>query len=295
MSQQPHQTRLNTLAALASVSVASILVLAKLWAFAVTGSLAVAATLADSGLDLMVSLFALLAIRYAALPPDDDHAFGHSSAEDLASLGQSVVILVSGGVIAGAAVSRLLSGGTEALASESAGIAVMCLAIVLTLALVAFQRGVAKRTGNKVVAADSLHYVGDLVPNIGAILSLLAAHYLGLTAVDSVVALVAAGIMAFGALRIGKRAVDALMDRQAPDRTIGGIAEIVRDHPGVRGFHDLKTRMAGSQVFVTLHIELDGSQSLHDAHEIGASLRQAIIAAYPHADVTIHKDVWYPE
>lgn len=288
-------SRLNTLAAVASVSVAGVLLLAKLWAFAVTGSLAVAATMADSALDLMMSLFALLAIRYAAQPPDEDHAFGHSSAEDLASLAQSAVILVSGGVIAGAAVSRLLETEHEALAAETAGIAVMLFAIVLTLALVSFQRYVAVRTGNKVVAADSLHYLGDLVPNIGAILSLLAARYLGLVFLDSVVALLAAGIMALGALRIGKGALDALMDRQAPAGTIEGIAEIVRAHPGVRGHHDLKTRMAGSQIFVTLHIELDGSQTLHEAHDIGAALRQRIIAAYPHADVTIHKDVWYPE
>ena len=67
--------------------------------------------------------------------------------------------------------------------------------------------------------------------------------------------------------------------------------ELARDWPGVRGFHDLKTRRAGSRVFVNLHIELDGDQSLRDAHDIGAGLRRAILAAYPQADVIIHKDV----
>jgi ferrous-iron efflux pump FieF len=68
------------------------------------------------------------------------------------------------------------------------------------------------------------------------------------------------------------------------------IESIVRDFPSIHGYHDLKTRVAGSRVFVNLHIELDGSQTLNEAHSIGAALRRAIIAAYPRADVLIHKD-----
>jgi len=149
---------------------------------------------------------------------------------------------------------------------------------------------VIRATGNKVVAADSLHYMGDLIPNIGAILSLWASAWFGLGQIDSIVALGAAGVLAVGALRIGKGAWDALMDRGADPEMIAGIGRIADGFPGVRGHHDLKTRQAGSKVFVNLHIELDGAQSLNDAHAIGAALRRAIIAAYPQADVIIHKD-----
>jgi ferrous-iron efflux pump FieF len=97
--------------------------------------------------------------------------------------------------------------------------------------------------------------------------------------------------MILGALRIGKSAWDALMDRAADPAIVAGISAIARDWPGVRGFHDLKTRTAGSRVFVHLHIELDGDQPLRQAHDIGASLRRAILEAYPQADVIIHKDV----
>ncbi|WP_228028768.1 cation diffusion facilitator family transporter [Donghicola mangrovi] len=293
-SRMSEQTRLNRRAGLASVAVAGLLVIAKLWALAVTGSLSVGASLTDSSLDLMVSLGGLAAIAYAARPPDEDHAYGHTSAEDLAALAQSAFILVSGVVILFAAVGRLMDPTKSELASEAAGVAVMLLSIVLTLALVWYQRRVASRTGNKVVAADSLHYVGDLVPNIGAIVSLLAARQLGLTAIDSVVAIGAALFMMYGAVKIGKSAMDALMDRKAPDEEIAGIAEIAGTYPGVLGFHDLKTRMAGSRTFVTIHIELDGQQSLYDAHEISAGLRAKILSEYPHTDVMIHKDVWFP-
>ncbi|EAQ06826.1 cation diffusion facilitator family transporter [Yoonia vestfoldensis] len=286
----PHDTRLNLSAGLLSVTVAAVLVAAKLWALAETGSLAVAATLADSALDLMMSLGGLAAIAYAAKPADDDHNFGHTSAEDLAALGQSLFILVSAGVIAVAAVLRLLDDTTAMPKSEGLGIGVMVFSIIVTLGLVSWQRHVARRTGNKVVLADSLHYMGDLIPNIGAIVALWAAARFGLHEIDSVVALGAAAFLAVGALRIGKGAWDALMDRQADPAMIAGIRQIVEGCDGVRGHHDLKTRVAGSRVFVNLHIELDGAQTLDQAHAIGAALRRSIIAAYPSADVLIHKD-----
>lgn len=284
------ETRLNLSAGVLSVTVALVLVLAKLWAFGATGSLSIAATLADSALDLLMSLGGLAAIAYAAKPADEDHAFGHTSAEDLAALGQSVFILISAAIIATAAVSRLRSGAPSELAAQGLGMAIMVFSILLTLGLVWWQRRVARHTGNKVVAADSLHYIGDLIPNVGAILALWASHQFGLGSVDSAVALIAAGLMVLGAVRIGKGAWDALMDRRADPAVIAGIKVIAGDFPGVQGFHDLKTRVAGSRIFVNLHIELDGDQSLNDAHAIGAALRRAIVAAYPRCDVLIHKD-----
>jgi ferrous-iron efflux pump FieF len=283
--------RLSISAGVASVLVAGFLVALKLWALAETGALSIAASLADSALDLVMSLGAAVAIVYAARPADDDHAFGHTSAEDLAALAQSAFILTSAGLIGWTAIRRLAADTPPRLASEGAGLAVMVISIVLTLGLVWWQGRVAKRTGSKVVAADRLHYLGDLLPSLGAILALLVSSAFGIGSIDAVVALLAAAVMAVGALRIGKDAWDALMDRAADPAILDGIAEIARAWPGVRGFHDLKTRRAGSRVFVNLHIELDGDQSLREAHAIGASLRRAILAAYPHADVIIHKDV----
>ncbi len=283
-------TRLNISAGLASIIVAIILVVLKLWAFSATQSLSVAASLADSALDFMVSLGALAAIYYAARPADDDHTFGHTSAEDLAALGQSVFILISGGVIGWAAVRRLLSDAPTTLMSEGRGMVVMAASIVLTLALVLWQRHVARVTGSRVVAADSLHYLGDLLPAAGALLSLWASSQFGLPYIDSVVALAAAALLIIGALRIGKGAWDALMDRAADPALIAGIEAIARNHKGVHGFHDLRTRQSGSTVFVNLHVELDGTQTLNDAHTISADLKHAIRQAYPQCDVIIHQD-----
>lgn len=286
-------TAMNISAGLASAGVATVLVALKLWALGQTGALSVAASLADSAMDLMVSLGALAALIYAARPADEDHAFGHSSAEDLAALGQAIFVLISAGVIAGAALLRLSDANPAPLQAEGAGILVMGVSVALTAGLVMWQGWVARKTGSRVVAADRLHYLGDLLPNIGAIAALVASKYWNMGAIDQVVALAAAALLAIGALRIGKGAWDALMDRRADPAIIAGIAEMTANWHGVRGFHDLKTRTAGSRIFVNLHIELDGGQSLRDAHDIGAGLRRAILAAYPQCDVIIHKDVYH--
>lgn len=284
-------TKLNLSAGVASVLVAGILTMLKFWAFGMTGALSVAASLADSALDLMVSLAALAAILYAARPPDEDHVFGHSSAEDLAALWQSLIVLLSAALIGVAAVLRLTGASPVKLDAEGRGMVVMVVSIILTLSLVLWQTRIARRTRSRVVQADRLHYLADLLPNLGAIVSLWASARFGMTVVDGVVALAAAGVLAVGAIRIGRGAWDALMDRSAPAEVIEGIATIARDWPGVQGFHDLKTRTAGSRIFVHLHIELDGDLSLREAHDIGAGLRRTILLAYPQADVIIHKDV----
>lgn len=293
MSNEPKAgVRLAISAGLASVLVASLLVALKLWALAETGALSIAASLADSALDLMMSLGAAAAIIYASRPADEDHAFGHTSAEDLTALAQSLFILISSVVISWTAVLRLTADTPHRLSSEGRGLIVMVASVVITLALVWWQGRVARKTGSKVVAADRLHYLGDLLPSLGAIGALWASSRYGIGSIDAVVALVAAAVMALGALRIGKEAWDALMDRAADPAIIEGIGRIAAGWPGVRGYHDLKTRTAGSRVFVNLHIELDGDQSLREAHDIGAGLRRAILDAYPHADVIIHKDVY---
>lgn len=285
------QHRLNMSAARASVAVAAVLVGVKLWALWATGALSVAASLADSALDVMMSLGAMAAVRYAARPADDDHHFGHTSVEDLTALGQALFLaLVAVGLVWQATI-RFAASEPPVLASETAGIVAMMVSVALTGLLVIWQGRVARRTGSRVIAADRLHYMADLLPALGAVAALAASRLWGVWQLDAAVALLAALVLGRGAMVIGHGAWDALMDRRADPEILAGIARIAGSWPGVRGWHDLKTRTAGSRIFVHLHIELDGDQSLREAHDIGAGLRRAIIAAYPQADVIIHKDV----
>jgi ferrous-iron efflux pump FieF len=288
----PHRDamKLNISASLASVAVAIVLVALKLWALRETGALSVAASLADSALDLIASLGGLAAILYAAKPPDEDHAFGHSSIEDIFALTQAALVTASAGVIGWRAAARLAADQPSGLSAEAEGIAVMAVSIVLTLALVWWQRRVARQTGSKVVEADRLHYLSDLLPNIGAVAALAASAAFGVDDLDSIVALAAVLLLLIGAWRIGRGALDALMDRAADPALIAQIEQIARNHPGLKGFHDLKTRTAGDRVFVQIHVEIDGALTLNEAHAIGAGLRHAIMDAVPKSEVIVHKD-----
>lgn len=287
----PHDHQMNMSAARASVAVALALIGIKIWALWMTGSLSVAASLADSALDLVMSLGAIWALSYAARPPDEDHAFGHTSAEDLTALAQSLILVVAATGLVVTAIGRFRAAEAPTLHDETVGIIAMALSIALTLGLVIWQGIVAKRTNNRVVMADRLHYLADLIPQLGVIAALFASKFWGIWQLDAIVALVAAAVLARGAYQIGRGAWDALMDRTADPEIIAAIGRMADEWPGVRGWHDLKTRTAGSRIFVNLHIELDGDQSLREAHAIGAGLRRAILTAYPQADVIIHKDV----
>jgi ferrous-iron efflux pump FieF len=279
---------LNISAGLASVATAAILAALKLWALAQTGSLSVAASLADSAVDLLVSTVGLVGIVYAAKPADDDHSFGHTSVEDLVALGQALLVAATAFLIAWNAAGRLAD--PVQLRRETVGLGVMGISVAITLALVAWQTHVARRTGSRIVAADRMHYAADLLPALGAMAALVASDRWGVPWLDPVVALAACAALLAGAARIGVRSWDALMDRRADPALIARVSKIVDAHPGVRGHHDLRTRMAGTRMFVQVHIELDGDQTLREAHSIGAALRRKLIAELPDADVIVHKD-----
>ncbi|MFD1882946.1 cation diffusion facilitator family transporter [Paracoccus pacificus] len=284
--------RLAVSAGIGSLSVAVLLTGMKVWALWQTGSLAVATSLADSALDLLMSAAALAAIIYAAKPEDDEHSFGHHAVEDLAVLAQSLLVLGSAGVIAWLSIGRLMSSTPPTLANETAGSAAMLLSMLITFCLVAWQSHVVRKTGNQVVAADRLHYLSDLLPSMGAILALQLSQRLGWTHADAVIGLIAAAYMIRSAAQQGGSAWNALMDHQADPEVIATVTRLADSWPGVLGWHDLQTRRSGSRNFIHLHVELDGTQPLKTAHDIGAGLRAAILRELPDSYVIIHKDVW---
>ncbi|MCL5776033.1 cation diffusion facilitator family transporter [Limibaculum sp. FT325] len=280
--------RLNRIAGATAILTALVLVAIKGWAWLATGSLSVATSVVDSALDLLTSAANFAAIIYAARPPDAEHQFGHDAIEDVAALGQALIVAGSALAIGWNAMARLIE--PVALASESAGIAVMVVSLGITAALVLFQRYVARRTGSRVIAADALHYLSDALPAGAAILALGASGWLGIAWLDPVLSIFAACVLMRGAWGIAAEAFAGLLDRELDPRQIERIAAIARATPGLAGFHDLKTRRSGSRVYIQIHVEIDGTRSLHEAHAIGATLRHHLLAEFPRAEVIVHKD-----
>jgi len=280
--------RLLRLATTAAVSVAVVLVLVKLVAWLITGSVAMMSTMVDSLLDAMASLLNLIAVRHALQPADREHRFGHGKAEALAGLGQSAFIAGSSVFLVLAAGQRLLE--PAPLRQGATGIAVMVFSIVLTAALVQFQRYVIRRTASPAIRADSLHYVGDILVNLAVILAFLLASGFGWVLADPLFAIGIAGYILWTAWGIARRALDILMDHELPDADRERMRQIALSHPDVEDLHDLRTRSSGQQTFIQFHLELAPTLSLARAHEIADAVEAEIRAAFPGAEVLIHQD-----
>ena len=275
------------LASVASVLTAGFLIVAKLVAWSMTGSVSLLASLVDSVMDSIASLINLFAIRYSLQPADEDHRFGHGKAEPLAGLTQAAFIAGSAVFLVFHAIDRLRF--THTLEQVGVGLGVMVLAIVMTLGLLAIQRYVIKKTDSTAIRADSLHYLTDLLTNVCVLLALYLST-LGWTWADPVFAIAVAIYIFYSAFQIGHEAFQQLMDRQLPDDILQQIRATAMNHPEVTGTHEMRTRQAGHTRFVQLHLQLDENLSLKRAHAIADEVEADILMFLPGAEIIIHQD-----
>ncbi len=280
--------QLKRRAAAASVTVATILILAKFAAWLTTGSVSLLSALIDSTLDMAASLINLIAIHQATQPPDKEHRFGHGKAEPLAGLAQAGFVMGSAGFLLVHAGERLIR--PAPISNTEIGYAVMALSIVLTVGLVLYQRSVVRRTGSLAINADSLHYSVDLVTNVSVIVALTLSTQFGWYAADPLIAIAIGVVILRSAWKILKQSLNLLMDRELPDADRERIRHIARSHPEVIDIHDLRTRSSGTHVFIQFHLELDGNMTLLDAHTIADQVMGELERAFPHAEVLIHED-----
>ena len=280
--------RLLKQATYASVATASVLILAKLIVWFMTGSMSLLATLLDSTMDVLASLITLFAVRIAITPADDDHHFGHGKAEQLAVLAQSAFIGGSAVVLLLNTLDRI-TGDEIIVENESAGIAVMIFSLVATLVLLAFQRHVIKKTDSPAIKSDSLHYQVDLLTNIAVLLA-LAGSGLGYPQMDNILALLIGAYMLFSVRSLAWEAIQQLMDQALPEEDLREIERRALSIDGVLGIHNVRTRVSGTTPFIEMHLDLLADITLDDAHEIGARAKRAVLEYLPDADVMFHLD-----
>ena len=286
--QHAERSRLSTRAALASVSVAVVLLGLKAFAAYTTQSMAMLGSLADTGLDLIASLVTLAGVRIAALPADSDHRFGHGKAEALVALFQIVLITVSAGWIAYRSVQRLIAGAETGAADL--GIGVSLVAMAATLLLITYQRRVVAKTGSVAIATDRVQYQSDLLLNGSVIVALLLDQYVGLTGADAVFGLFIAAWLVFGAWRSSSHAINQLMDREWPESQRAAFLAAAADYPELKGLHDLRTRTSGSNHFVQFHVWVPGDWTVREAHDRLDLVEEALQARFPATEILIHLD-----
>lgn len=271
-----------------SVTVAFVLVTIKAAAWQASGSVALLASMADSGLDLVASLATYAAVRYATVPPDAEHRFGHGKVEAFASLVQGGLVFASAALIGREAIGGLLD--PKPMAQEGWAIAVMIISIVLTGALVMAQTHALRRARSVAVAGDRAHYASDIASNLLALGGIVAAAVFGIQGFDAAAGLAVAALLLWGAIGVFREAADQLMDHELPAPDRAKIVAIARKDPEILGVGQLRTRASGPFIHILMHVELDPDLSLETAHKVIIACEQRLLAAFPAADITIHAD-----
>lgn len=271
-----------------SVAVSALLVGLKLWAWLASGSVAVLASLADSGLDLLAALGTFWAVRYAAAPPDAEHRYGHGKAEAFAGLVQAGLVFASAALIGQEAITHLVS--PEPLQAGAVALTVMTVSLIATGGLVIGQTWALRRIRSVAVEADRTHFFADLASNIAALLGVAAAAWLRWTVFDPIAGLIVAALLLWGAIKVFRGASTELLDRELPGEDRAQIRRILREADGVKGVHELRTRASGPRIHIQAHVDVDPELSLIDAHRIIVRAESRLLETFPRADVLIHPD-----
>lgn len=282
------RSKLTQRAALASIAMAVTLIALKGYAAIETSSMAMLGSLADSGLDLVASLVVLLGVRIAAQPADFDHRFGHGKAEALASLVQVILITISSLFIGFRAIQRLLA-GAETGAAEL-GIGVSLVAIVLTAALITYQRHVVRKTGSLAIGTDRLHYSSDLLLNGSVIVALVLDQFAGLTGADAVFGVLIAIWLLWGAWTASTDILDQLMDKEWPDELRERFLAAAKEYPELAGLHDFRTRTSGTHQFAQFHVWVPADWTVQEAHDRLDRAEEDLRERFPNTEILIHVD-----
>jgi len=282
--QKSANTRLLRAATRASVATSVVLVGVKLFAWLASGSVAVLASLLDSLMDTAASLINLFAVDYSLKPADREHRFGHGKAEALAGLGQAVFIALSAGFLLYQAAQRFVD--PQPLQNLTDALGVIVFAVVLTAALVLFQRYVIRRTGSTAVRADSLHYLTDLATNLATLVALVLIGQ-GWLRADSVFGIGIGLYILYSAAQVGWAAIRILMDEELPEQERQAIIACVEATDGVLGVRSLRSWRSGQRRVVDVDVVFDGQRMLHDIDANSELVVQRLEALLPEIDVSI--------
>lgn len=275
-------------AAIASISTALLLTIIKAFASFITGSLSILSSTADSLADVLSSIITFIAIIYSEKPLTCNHRYGYGRVEAVSALIQAAFISGSACFILYDAIYRFFH--PIALNHTFAGVCVMAISLVLTGALVCFQKHIIHRIHSQAIEADNSHYVIDLAANLAVLISLTVIHWSGWMWFDIVTAVLVSFYLIFTAFKIAEKALAEITDKEVDSSIKANIVKEIMQIDGILGYHDLRSRISGSRLFFEIHLEFDGQCSLLTTHKIAETAEQKITAIYPNAQIIIHQD-----
>ncbi|WP_137810288.1 MULTISPECIES: cation diffusion facilitator family transporter [unclassified Gordonia (in: high G+C Gram-positive bacteria)] len=273
--------------AVLSIVTAIVVIGLKLIAWRVTGSVGLLSDALESTVNLVAAIGAFVALRVAAKPPDRSHNFGHTKAEYLSAVFEGVMIVVAAVVIVATAVDRLLH--PEELDEVGMGLAISVGATVVNAVVGWVLIRAGRRHRSLTLEADGKHLMTDVWTTAGVVVGVFLVAATGWLPLDPLIAIaVAANILVVGG-RLVWRSGAGLMDSALPDDLRAAIDAVLARHRADRiDFHDVRTREAGHERFVQLHVLVPGDWSVQRAHDLAETIEDELRAAVDDLTVTLH-------
>ncbi|GLC30440.1 cation diffusion facilitator family transporter [Clostridium omnivorum] len=273
-------------AALLSIFSNSILIIFKLIAGIFMGSISVISEALHSGIDLLASIIAFFSIREASKVPDDEHPFGHGKYENVSGFVEAILIFLAAILIIFEAVKKILHGAT--IENTGAGILVMLVATLANFIISMLLLKIAKKTDSIALEADGMHLLTDVFTSMGVLVGLVLVRFTGLKIIDPIAALLVAILIIKTSIDMTKKSIVDLVDSKLPEEEVNRIVDIISTYPQVKTYHKLRTRKSGQRREVDIHLKLDDSTSLTEAHSLCNAVEQDIKALFPECYVLIH-------
>jgi cation diffusion facilitator family transporter len=273
--------------ALISVFAAIFLTGFKLVIGVLTGSLGILSEALHSGLDLVAAVITYFSVRISDKPADKDHNYGHGKVENFSAFIETILLLITCAWIIKEAINRLVTGNTHI------EVNVWSFVVIISSIIIDFTRSralykVAKKYNSQALEADALHFSTDIWSSAVVLFGLICANF-GFFFADSVAALVVAIIVLYVSFRLGKKAIDVLLDK-APQDTINKIQQTLTTFPEVKHFHSLKVRTAGADTFIKFNIHLEPDLSLRQVHETCNKIEKELNDLIIRSEVYIHAE-----
>jgi cation diffusion facilitator family transporter len=271
--------------ALTSVLAAVFLTAFKLVVGLLTGSLGILSEALHSGLDLIAAIITLFAVRYADLPADNEHNYGHGKIENFSALIETFLLVITCFWIIYESINRLIT-------KHPIEVNVLSFIVIITSIIVDISRSralykVARKYNSQALEADALHFSTDIWSSFVVLIGLTVYSLFDFVYADSIAALIVALIVLSISYRLGRRAFDVLIDR-APTKIVDQINQVIDKIPGVVKYHDLRVREGGPYKFVELNIHVNKGLSIEDAHSISENVEDEITKKIPRCKVTVH-------
>lgn len=275
-------------AALLSIVSNTLLIIFKLIAGFLMGSVSVISEAIHSFIDLLASIIAFFSIKASEKPEDEKHPYGHGKYENISGFVEAILIFFAAVYIIYESAKKLASG--VEIESLSAGILVMLVSAIINLVLSRFLIKTAKKTNSLALEADGMHLLTDVYTSFGVFLGLIAIYFSGVKILDPIIAILVSFLIIKVSIDLTKKAIDGLLDTNLPEEELQQIIKIIKAHSEVKSYHKMRTRVSGARREIDVHIEVSSEISVGKAHELTSSIESEIKALYPNSYSVIHID-----